>query len=92
MSRRLVVVVSLLWAASLVSVGLWAQGRQGEKPEGLEIRPRQAFGAVISGEDIGFQPVAGPSSRPGTITGRLVVRVNGEWLEVTFPVRAVPAR
>ena len=92
MNKRTAFVVAVLWAVSLLSVGLWAQGRRGERPEVSIIGPGQPFGPIISGEDFGFQRTASPSGGPGTVTGRIVVRINGEWLEVAFPVRLVPAR
>lgn len=66
--------VAVLWALSLIGVSVWAQGRA---PIGAPV------GAVITGADIGFQPVqAGTgdfAAPPNTVVGRWVVRVNGEW-------------
>jgi hypothetical protein len=68
----------MLWVASLLVVGLAsafaAQGlTQGQLPE-----PR-----IISGSDIGFrlESIDPYSGRPA---GRLVVQVDGEWIEVAF--------
>jgi hypothetical protein len=69
-------VVALVWAASLLGVGMWAQGSQS-----VPI----ASHTVISGENIGFQRSGLPPSG-GTVTGRLVVKVDGQWFE------AVPSK
>jgi hypothetical protein len=64
----------LLWLASLVTVAAatatftLAQARQPE--------PR-----ILSGADIGFR-VEGRDPRTGSPTGALMVRLNGEWVEV----------
>lgn len=91
MKVRTLVVTGIVWAASLVGVGLWAQGSQGG---GLTVRPAppqtgRPIGPIITGENIGFQQVAGPPDRPGQVTGNLLVRINGEWLEVVSPPRVV---
>jgi len=40
------------------------------------------YGPIISGADIGFQRVGTGGPIPtGTIVGKLMVRVNGEWME-----------
>ena len=69
-------VVALVWAASLLGVGMWAQGSQSGPI---------ASHTVISGENIGFQRSGLPPSG-GTVTGRLVVKVDGQWFE------AVPSK
>ena len=70
MSVRARVVLSVIWLASLVGVGVWAQ-----------TPPQQR---VISGGDLGFR-VEG-QTRDGTPTGKLVVRMNGQWVEAGFAV------
>jgi hypothetical protein len=114
--------IALVWAGSLVGIGVWAQGsaetqadrrvagslsepRVTTQPPGLEpgefravaqqpqmLRPGDAVGPVIAGGDIGFRPVYDPHTPAGAVTGRWMVRVNGEWLEAATPVRAMPAR
>jgi hypothetical protein len=37
---------------------------------------------VLSGTDIGFR-VEGTDARTGNPTGRLVVRIDGEWVEIS---------
>ena len=85
-SRMLVLVVA--WAASLLGVGLWAQAGTGWK-EAPVIQMGQPHGDIITGADIGFQRIAAPAERDGKIAGRLMVRINGQWSEVTFPARLV---
>jgi hypothetical protein len=48
----------------------------------------QAHGEVITGENVGFQ-IAGSPDRDGRIPGRVVIRVKGEWVETTAPIRVV---
>ena len=76
MGQARLFVVALVWAASLLGVGMWAQGSQSSP-----IAPH----TVISGENIGFQRSGLPPSG-GTVTGRLVVKVDGQWFE------AVPSK
>jgi hypothetical protein len=70
MSVRASVVVALVWLASLVGVGVWAQ-----------TAPEQR---VISGGDLGFRVERVQSD--GTPVGKLVVRTNGKWVETGFSV------
>jgi len=70
MRQAKVSAIVLIWAASLLGVGLWAQGN---KP--LPILANE----VVSGDDIGFQRSALPSN--GTVKGRFVVKVDGYWYE-----------
>lgn len=82
--------VAVVWAASLLAVGVWAQGGSGANVQRAPefVRPNQPTGPVISGENLGFQPM-GPGTRDGRLMGRLVVRVNGEWLEIVSAVSVV---
>ena len=70
MSVHARVVVVVIWLGSLAGVGVWAQ-----------TQPQQR---VISGNDLGFR-VDG-QQRDGTPTGKLVVRMNGQWVEAGFAV------
>ena len=94
MSKSRLFVVAVLWTTSLLGVGLWAQGRGGDAPEPpvIVISEGKPYGPVLSGEDIGFQRIYNPADKEGSVSGRLVVRINGEWLVATAPVtfRAVP--
>jgi hypothetical protein len=68
--------LAVVWLASLVAVAVatasitLAQARQPE--------PR-----ILSGSDIGFR-IEGTEPRTGNPTGRLMLRLNGEWVEVGF--------
>jgi hypothetical protein len=101
MTFRTVVVVALVWAASLVGVAVWAQGPAVQAPAGPPvivqrpapmIPPGQSYGRIISGEDIGFQLVQGQSVGPGQVAGRLMVRIDGQWFEASGAARPVPVR
>ena len=54
---------------------LWAQ------PKNIQPPPQ-----IISGADFGFR--VDSYGADGTLTGRIVVRQNGEWVEVRLPVNA----
>jgi hypothetical protein len=82
-----VLVIGVIWAASLFGAGLWAQSGQWQ-PVPMN-RMGQPLGDVISGDDIGIQRIASPPDREGRITGRLMVRVDGKWREVVFPAGVV---
>lgn len=74
--RRVALVV--VWVLSLVGVGVWAGSGE----------VRIARPHVVSGEDLGFQVV---SIRGNTRIGRLVVRIDGKWVDVQFAPGIVPA-
>jgi hypothetical protein len=65
---------------SLAAVGAWSAGHG---------QPVSRPPVVISGDDIGFRV---ESERSGTKVGRLVVRINGQWVEVEFSKRVVPVK
>jgi hypothetical protein len=79
MARKsnLVLVFLLL---SLVSVGLWAQSRR--DPTAPTVLP-----GVLSGESVGIR-VTGHNN--GKVTGTLVVKINGEWVDVESSMGRVP--
>ena len=70
MSVRSRVVLVVIWLASLVGVGVWAQTESQQQ--------------VISGSDLGFRVKW--QDRDGHPVGRLVVRLNGKWVEAGFAV------
>lgn len=83
-----VIAIGIAWAASILGVGLWAQSGT-QKPPVL-VQPGEPHGEIITGENIGFQRVAGElPDRDGRITGRIVVKINGKWVETAPPVRMV---
>jgi hypothetical protein len=61
MSTRKAVIVAIVWALSLVGVGLWAQVPSVEHPvpPGTALMPYGPGGAILSGDSIGFR-VTGP--------------------------------
>jgi hypothetical protein len=63
-----------------------------QRPEGQVIRPGEPFGEVITGTNLGFQPVVSSGQhRANQVPGYLVVKVNGEWKQVTGTPVVVPA-
>lgn len=80
------IVVAILWTASLLGVGVWAQGGAGANQVPAPVQrpalPGATQGPVLSGENIGFQPI-GPQDDPdGRLRGRFVVKVQGQWVPV----------
>jgi hypothetical protein len=67
-SARLVVILLVL-----VASGTWILAQS--------VQPKPVFPTVISGNDIGFRMEGQKGSRP---TGRLVVRIGGQWVEPEF--------
>jgi hypothetical protein len=85
MARSLVVVIIAL-VVSLVGVGVWAQ-MPVPRPEPGPVHRLTLPTDVRSGEDIGVRLV-GSVKPDGTIQGALVVKVNGQWVDVVPPVAA----
>ena len=95
MQLRRTLVIATIWVGSLLGAVAWAQTGGGgagtvELPQrGVNVlRTGDAYGRVITGDDFGIQRVAGPSDRD-KVLGRLMVRIDGEWREVQFPVTFV---
>ena len=87
MKRVKISVLAGAWAASLFAVGLFAQAGQPEPAP--NILYGQPVGPVLTGENIGFQPVAGPTDREGRVQGYFVVKINGQWVQTTSAIRIV---
>lgn len=81
MTRKSVVVLIFLILSAL-SVGIWAQSRS--DPTAPTVLP-----GVISGENVGVR-VTGPSDKSGKVVGTLVVKINGQWVDVTSSMTGVP--
>ena len=81
MARKSIVLVVLV--LSLISVGVWAQTRR--DPTAPTVMP----GVLLSGENVGVR-VTGPSDKSGKVTGTLVVKINGQWVDVTSSMTRVP--
>lgn len=73
--RLIYVVIGALWCASLVAVGIAADRGQAQAQM---FRPLPAP-KVMAGPDLGFEVRGMYGDVPA---GRLVVRVNGEWVPV----------
>jgi hypothetical protein len=58
----------------------------------MPVPGRSIDAAIISGADIGFLPVVTPNTPAGVVTGRLMVRVDGEWHEASAAMQVRPAR
>ena len=73
MARKSILVL-VAFVLSVVGVGVWAQTRS--DPTAITVAPQ-----VFSGENIGVR-VTGPPDRNGRVPGALVVKINGDWVEV----------
>ena len=89
MTVRAYLVMAAAWVASLATVGVLAQGMQ--RPETLRNPTPQPAAPgdtnVKSGSDLGFRV---DRTERGTPVGRLVVRVNGQWVEAGFTPAMTP--
>jgi hypothetical protein len=81
MARKSIPVLVAL-VLCLVSVGVWAQTRR--DPTAPTVVP-----VVLSGENVGVR-VTGPSDNSGKVTGTLVVKINGQWVDVASSMTRVP--
>jgi hypothetical protein len=79
---RLTVRVFVLLAALIFGAG-WVSGQSAQQ---LPASP-----TVLSGNDIGFRMVGRKGTTP---TGRLVVRINGEWVdaELAGGMKLIPTK
>lgn len=90
--RVRVFAIAVLWALSLVGVSVWAQGRV-MQPEVRTLRPGDPDGPMITGANIGFQPVvAGMDADRNKVSGKWVVRIDGAWRETAAPPAIMRAR
>jgi len=81
MARKSILVLVVL-VLSLLSVGVWAQSRF--QPIAPTVQP-----VVLSGENVGVR-VTGPSDKSGKVSGTVVVKINGQWVDVTSSMTGVP--
>ena len=72
MSWRKRIVLAIVWVASLLATGLWAHAQNRVPGD-----PRSGPAVIISGNDLGFRV---ERQSGNTVTGTLVVRVNGQWV------------
>ncbi len=75
------IAMAVLWILSLVIVGSIATAQTAP-----QTRPDP--GPVISGADFGFKPEGWQGKAR---TGKFVVRINGEWVDVVAAMKAAPA-
>ena len=88
MSRKVITTIAFVWILSLISVAVWAQSRT-PSPAPV-VQSGQPFGAVITGENIGFQRIAaGSMSDDKKVVGKWMVKINGQWMETQAPVGIV---
>jgi hypothetical protein len=73
--------LAILWALSLVAVGLMSSSPQAQRGQ-----PRfdllTESPAVLSGSDIGFRL---ERTQDGIAVGRIVIRVDGRWVDTAPP-------
>jgi hypothetical protein len=81
MSRKSILLLGLVVVLCLVSVGVWAQTRR--DPTAVTRMP-----VVLSGENIGVR--LGLPDKSGKVTGTLVVKINGQWVDVVASPTLVP--
>ena len=72
---------AILWALSLFAVAAISSSAQGQRREQGLARLTQ-IPTVLSGSDVGFRV---EQTEDGLLVGRLVVRVNGRWVDTTIP-------
>jgi hypothetical protein len=79
--------LAILWALSLVAVGAissLAQAQRPSQPPGLQFNVLTESPTVVSGNDVGFRI---ERTQDGILIGRLVVRVDGRWVDTGVPAR-----
>jgi hypothetical protein len=66
--------IAVLWLVSLVIVGALSASAAQQLP----FPPSERLPEIISGNDVGFRI---ERTRDGILTGKIVVRVNGRWVD-----------
>ena len=91
MRTRKAVLLAVAWIVSLAAVAAWAQGSQLAQSPTVQIKPGDPIGPVITGADnIGFQQIYSLGPAPdGKVSGTLMVKVNGRWLQAVSPTSFV---
>jgi hypothetical protein len=82
MTLRKQIIVVAMWLGSMFAtamVGLYAQAPLPPREPRLPGSLPPAAAEVISGSDLGFRI---DSRKGNTPVGRLVIRINGQWVEV----------
>jgi hypothetical protein len=88
MVTRKALIVGTVWALSLVGATLWAQGGRGALPQQPPAAPLDTSRQVLSGDNIGLR-ISDVQHSSTAVEGTLVVKVNGQWVEVAFVPRLV---
>ena len=90
MNRRTIAVIACAWIVSLLGIVAMAQTFITPTPTpATDATIKPPFG-MITGADIGFMPTQPVSNHRGRkVVGKIMVRVNGEWLEVEAPATIV---
>jgi hypothetical protein len=70
MTKRLIVVLSLLWIVSLIGIAAVA----------AQVATQPVPPKVLSGSDVGFR-VESIDHKSGAVIGHVVVNVNGKWVD-----------
>jgi hypothetical protein len=81
--------LAILWALSLFAVGTISSSAQAQRQPGSPFGFLTQNPTVISGNDIGFRIERNDDGIP---SGRLVIRVDGRWIDTGLATPAVPAR
>jgi prepilin signal peptidase PulO-like enzyme (type II secretory pathway) len=79
--NRKTLLVLVVFAFFLVGSVIWAQTRR--EPDVM------AWPPVLTGENIGIRLSAAPH-QGGKVVGTLVVKINGQWVDVVAPAAIVP--
>ena len=91
MSVRKKIGLVVIWVLSIVAVGVLAHAQARVTPAPRQLpplalpNPQLQAPVVIAGNDLGFRV---ESHNGNTPVGRLVVRVNGRWVDAQFSVVA----
>jgi hypothetical protein len=81
--------LAIVWAVSLFAVGAISSSAQAPLQPGLRFGFLTQSPIVISGNDVGFRIDRNDDGIP---SGRLVIRVDGRWIDTGLATPAVPAR
>jgi len=78
--------LAILWALSLLAVGAISSSAQVRRPgePGLPFTFLTETPTVVSGSDVGFRI---ERTQDGIPVGRLVIRVDGRWVDTGVPAR-----
>jgi hypothetical protein len=79
MTKRLIVVLAFLWVVSLIGIAT-VVAQVANQP----VPPK-----VLSGSDVGFR-VESIDPKSGSVTGHVVVNVNGKWVEANVGGGSIP--